>query len=42
METYAPGAWEFHQYTPGDHGTRMFDTNPESITNVIDFIDGVL
>ena len=32
------GNWTFKEYAGGKHGTRLFGTHPESITDVTDFI----
>lgn len=42
IEASAPDTWTFVEYTPGGHGTQLFTSNPESIGDVVDFIDGIL
>ena len=42
VEAVAPQDWQFVEYSPGSHGTLLFGSDSDSITNVIDFIDGVL
>ncbi len=42
IQGFAPANWTFTQYSPGAHGTGLFASNPEVITDVINFIDGVL
>ena len=38
----APDAWRFEEFDPGDHGTRMFGSRPESIDAVADWLDEVV
>ncbi|MFT7581729.1 MAG: pimeloyl-ACP methyl ester carboxylesterase [Myxococcota bacterium] len=38
----APEVWVFDEYPGGAHGTGMFNTKPESMGAVVDFIDGSL
>ena len=33
-----PGPWQFKEYDPGDHGTRMFAARPESVADVASFL----
>ena len=34
-------AWQFHEFDPGDHGTKLFDTDPKIIDQLAEFIGGV-
>jgi dienelactone hydrolase len=34
----APSAWSFKEYSPGEHGTRMFDVQPAAIDDVAEFL----
>ncbi|MCC6900595.1 MAG: alpha/beta hydrolase [Polyangiaceae bacterium] len=38
----APATWRFEALDPGDHGTKMFDANAESIERVAGFLAEVL
>jgi pimeloyl-ACP methyl ester carboxylesterase len=42
FETGAPSAWQFSEYDPGDHGTRMFTSRPESMDDVASFLADAL
>jgi hypothetical protein len=42
VEAIAPQTWQFTEYSPGSHGTLLFGSDSDSITDVIDFLDGVL
>lgn len=42
QEAGAPERWAFAEYAMGDHGTRMFAAQPESIQRVVEFVSGVL
>ena len=42
LMTGAPPAWEFEEYAPGAHGTRMFAAEPASVGVVADFLARVL
>ena len=42
FETNAPAAWQFKEYNPGGHGTRMFQAQPRSIDDVAGFLAGAL
>ena len=38
FQAEAPAPWRFEELDPGAHGTRMFDTRPESMETVADFL----
>ncbi len=38
----APEVWNFDEYAPGGHGTRMFGVQPDSVTAVADWLDEVV
>jgi hypothetical protein len=42
FEPGAPAAWDFREYDPGAHGTRMFESAPESVDVVADFVGASL
>jgi hypothetical protein len=39
---FGPDSWDFVEYSPGAHGTQMFQSNQESIAATADWIDTAL
>lgn len=33
------GAWEFHEYEGGQHGSRLFQTDPQIVGEIVTFLD---
>ncbi len=33
------GDWKFSEYDPGAHGTRLFESNPEIVSTIVQFIE---
>lgn len=42
VEALGVAAWSFVEYSPGDHGTRLFTAASASILDIIDFLDNTV
>ncbi|MCA9711944.1 MAG: hypothetical protein KDK70_39275, partial [Myxococcales bacterium] len=34
------GAWQFHEYAGGRHGSGLFQTHPQIVGEIVAFLDG--
>jgi pimeloyl-ACP methyl ester carboxylesterase len=37
VQANATASWKFKEYTPGAHGTKLFDSDPSSMSEVVSF-----
>lgn len=42
LQARAPGGWEFQEYDPGAHGSRMLTAEPASMARVAEFLERVI